>query len=510
MPVLRPDDVLRYLGARGFLSGAEVELVQARWALERDGPLLDFLAREKILPEEVAADMAELLGAGQLEGLEPALPGLVLLRQVGRGGRGSVYRAWQPSLRRVVAVKILSRALSGNREYVQRFIREAKVASKAAHRNIVRAFDINRRGADVYMVMEYVSGVSLGAILRQRTRLPVREGLEIGRAVGDALSYIARVGLVHRDIKPDNIMIDRGGRVKLCDLGLARPSGGAQFTSPLVAQGTPSYMAPETAMGREIDSQADVYGLGVTLYRTLLGKLPFDNPDAVEVLRMHVEENPRGLDNGDLPGALNELIRRMLAKEPAQRPPAREMGREIRALQRALPDTENPRLYELVPGGEPAAEASYSGEDDLDEPEAGAFAEAAPAAAPQAWTEAAPHAPVARRGIMPGAGVGTLALALIAAIGYILFMTLGGMPEAPQDPRVPELEQKLKQLEEKLAAAESERTGQAALIQQAAQRLQLEQAHDARNATNAPPRDSVEDVLPEIEAMRKMQAVNDD
>lgn len=509
MPVLKPDEVLRYLNARGFLSSAEVELVLSRWNLERDGPLLQYIARENLLPEEVAQDLIELIGSNQLEGLEPNLPGLVLLHMVGRGGRGSVYRAWQPSLRRVVAVKILSRALSGNREYVQRFIREARVASKVAHRNIVRAFDINKKGSDVYMVMEFVSGVSLGGVLRARQKLPPREALEIARLVGEAISYIAKVGLVHRDIKPDNVMIDRKGRVKLCDLGLARPSGGANLTSPMVAQGTPAYMAPENALGNDIDSQADVYSLGVTLYRMLLGKLPFDNPDPVEVLRMHVEEEPRGLDGGEIPGALSELIRRMLHKDPKQRPSGKEIGRELAALQKTLPGLENPKLFELVPGGAPTAMVAYQSELDLEE--TGESPAAQPAAAPyKAWEDPqlASRPTTQKRPLpLPGMGIGTLVAALLLCVAYILFMTLSGTPDPLQDPRVPELEKEVSDLKARLATAEFDRNAMSALMQQAADRLKLENAEDLRRKESEPRRDHVEDILPEIAAMKKAQSL---
>lgn len=508
MPVLKPDEVLRYLNARGFLASAEVEMVQSRWNLERDGPLLQYIARENLLPEEVAQDLIELIGANQLEGLEPHLPGLQLLHMVGRGGRGSVYRAWQPSLRRVVAVKILSRALSGNREYIQRFIREARVASKVAHRNIVRAFDINKKGGDVYMVMEYVSGISLGQALRQRSKLPVREALEVARLVADATGYVAKVGLVHRDIKPDNIMIDRKGRVKLCDLGLARPSGGTNLTSPMVAQGTPAYMAPENALGNDIDSQADVYSLGVTIYRMLLGRLPFDNPDPVEILRMHVEEEPRGLDGGELPGALSDLVRRMLAKDPKARPPARDLGRELAALQKTLPGLDHPRLYELVPGGAPTAMVAYQSELDVEEPEPNPTAP--PPVTYKAWEDPAlaTRPAFTRRAMpLPGMGVGTLVAALVICVAYILFVSLGDSPAPPEDPRVPELNKRNADLEAQLATAELDRKSVAGLMQEAADRLKLENAEDLRRKENEPRRDRLDDVIPEITALRKAQSL---
>lgn len=508
MPVLKPDEILRYLNARGFLSPAEIELVKSRWSMDRDGPLLQYLGREELLPAEVVEDLITLIGNNQLEGLEPQLPGLVLLNMIGRGGRGSVYRAWQPSLRRVVAVKILSKALSNNREYIQRFLREARVASKAQHRNIVRAYDINKKGPSVYMVMEYVSGASVGQILRKHPTLELQHAIEIARLIADAIAYIGKVGLVHRDIKPDNIMIDRKGRVKLCDLGLARPTGSTNLTGPMVAQGTPAYMAPEAAVSPDIDSQADVYSLGVTLYRMVLGKVPFENKDPVEVLRMHVEEQPRGLDGGELPGALQDLIRQMLAKNPKERPDAKQLVKELIALQKTIPNLEKHQLWELVPGGEPT-QMTQSEQDSLSLDPTGETArpamEAGQEPAPyKAWEDPtlAPR-PAGNQKRVTGIGFGTLGFALFVCVVYILFTALSGPPEPPEDPRVPELEAEIKQLESRAGGAEMERQRMATLMREAAERLKLENEEDLKRKEDEPRSDSTDSVIDEIKSMRE-------
>lgn len=507
MPILKPEEILRYLNAKGFLSSAEVELVNARWSVDKDGPLLQYLGREKLLPSEVAEDLITLIGNAQLEGLEPQLPGLVMLNMIGRGGRGSVYRAWQPSLRRVVAVKVLSKALSDNREYIQRFLREARVASKVQHRNIVRAYDINRKGSNVYMVMEYVSGVSVGQVLRAKPKLDVPHAVEIARLVAEALAYIAKVGLVHRDIKPDNIMIDRKGRVKLCDLGLARPSGSTNLTAPMVAQGTPAYMSPEGAVSPEMDTQADVYSLGVTLYRMLLGKVPFENKDPVEVLRMHVEVAPRGLDNGELPGALQDLIRKMLEKKPKDRPPAAELPRELAAVQKAIPGLEKHQLWELVPGGEPTAwtgseDSALSLEPTSETPRNPEDGQAPAKYKPWEDPALAPRPPSTRNRGMTGVGLGTLGFALFVCILYIIFMTLSD-PGVQEDPRVPELEAEVETLKQKLGTEELERKRMAALMQESATRLKLENEEDLARKALEPRREKPDDVINEIAAMRE-------
>ncbi|MBZ0137997.1 MAG: serine/threonine protein kinase [Planctomycetes bacterium] len=507
MPVLKPEEILRYLNAKGFLSAPEIELVNARWSVEKDGPLLQYLGREKLLPEEVSQDLITLIGNSQLEGLEPQLPGLVMLNMIGRGGRGSVYRAWQPSLRRVVAVKVLSKALSSNREYIQRFLREARVASKVQHRNIVRAYDINRKGSNVYMVMEYVSGASVGQILRGKSRLDPSHCVEIARLIAEAIAYIGKVGLVHRDIKPDNIMIDRRGRVKLCDLGLARPAGSTNLTSPMVAQGTPAYMSPEGAISPEIDIQADVYSLGVTVYRMALGKLPFENKDPVEVLRMHVEVAPRGLDGGELPGALQDLVRKMLEKRPGDRPPAADLPRELAAVQKAIPGLEKHQLWELVPGGQPTA---WTGSEDSAlslEPTGEIARDASDGQAPakfKPWNDPAlaPRPVSTRNRGMNGLGLGSLGFVLFVCILYILFITFSDT-EPAQDPRVPQLEAEIEDLKQRLGTEELERKRMTTLMQEAAARLKLENAEDLKRKELEPRRHGPDDVLNEIAEMRE-------
>jgi len=510
VPILNPDEILRYLNAKGFLSSAEIELVNSRWSIDKDGPLLQYLGREKLLPEEVVEDLITLIGNNQLEGLEPQLPGLILLNMIGRGGRGSVYRAWQPSLRRVVAVKILSKALSNNREYIQRFLREARVASKVQHRNIVRAFDINKKGPNVYMVMEYVSGRSVGQILRNNPKLALPHAIEIARLIAEAVAYISKVGLVHRDIKPDNIMIDRKGRVKLCDLGLARPAGSTNLTSPMVAQGTPAYMAPEGAVSPEIDTQADVYSLGVTLYRMVLGKVPFENSDPVEVLRMHVEVEPRGLDGGELPGALQDLVRKMLAKKPADRPPAKDLARELAALQKTIPGLEKHALWELVPGGEQtqlgADDSSLALEPtaEIARPENGGQAPAKF----KPWEDPSLAArPAASRGTrIPGLGIGIVSFALFVCVLYIIYVSMS----PATNPEVDELKQKVETLEadneklkQQVSTSEFERKTMADRMQESADRLKLENAEDLQRKAREPRTDGTDSVISEIAAMRE-------
>ncbi len=515
MPALNADEQLRFLAARGFLSPGEVELVEGRYHEAKDGPLLHFLAREKLLPPEAARDLTLLIESGRLDGLDPRLPGLVLLAMIGRGGRGSVYRAWQPSLKRLVAVKVLSRELAANREYIQRFLREARVASKVNHKQIVRAFDINKVDGNVYLVMEYVAGQSVGDILRLKGKIAPAPALEIARQAAEAVAYASGVGLVHRDIKPDNIMLDRQGRVKLCDLGLARVAGSTHLTSPLIAQGTPAYMSPEAATSADIDSQADVYSLGATLYRITMGRQPFEHPDPVEVLRMHVEEEVRGLDGGDIPGAMAELIRRMMDKDPKKRPQARALPGEIAALARAIPGLDNPRLWTLVEGGEPPPPAftapAVVAEQTEQIPDGLARADAR--AMPVRVATSVRVAPVTAAAAGPGPAPSSrltlvsfslMSAALLVCLIYIIASGLSA-PPPPQDPQAETWRKQALENRQRADDAERRRAALAALLDEAGRRLAAEDAHETIRARQKPPRHNVDDVAAGIAALRRMQ-----
>lgn len=495
MPSFAPDDILRFLQSKGFLSSAEAELAEARWNPSADVSLLDWLAKERLLPTEVAQDLKALLADNVTDGLAPHLPGLMLLKMIGKGGRGRVYRAWQPSLRRLVAVKILSPELADNREYVRRFLREARVASRVTQENIVRAYDINRKGPHVYMVMEYVAGTNLGSVLRSVARLRLADAFEIARLTATALAYIARVGLVHRDIKPDNIMIDQRGRVKLCDLGLARPSGDSNLTSPMVAQGTPAYMAPENLHTPEAEISGDVYSLGVTLYRMLLGKLPFDHSDPSEVMRMHVEEAVPGLDESSgLPGALTDLIAAMMDKDPTKRPPIERLPNLFAALAKTLPDVGRPELWRLVLGGKEPVEGqealTLEPTDAMAKPENQTSGQA-PAVVAWKSPEIAPRPtatmPVSRSnrwGTM--VGFAALALALAICMAYIVVMGFRDDPIPPEDPRVGELKTRNAKLQAALNQSQSRHADESALRSEAERRLVREMEFERKRlATTA-------------------------
>ncbi|NQT87340.1 protein kinase, partial [bacterium] len=250
--------------------------------------------------------------------------GFEVLSRVGRGGMGIVYKARQVSMNRIVALKILPPSRAKNATYVQRFLREARSAAQLSHTNIVQAIDVGNADGYYYFAMEFVDGETVQALLEREGVLDERHALTIATAVAHALDHAHRHGIVHRDVKPGNIMIDRHGAVKLADLGLARSVEPIDtVTVDGVGVGTPHYIAPEQARGEtDVDCRADIYSLGATLYHLLTGEPPFDGPTSAVVAAKHITmplPSPKD-KNPALSQGVCRLIRRMMAKKPNGRP----------------------------------------------------------------------------------------------------------------------------------------------------------------------------------------------
>ncbi len=222
-----------------------------------------------------------------------SLGGFELLSLLGRGGMGAVYKARQTSLDRVVALKVLPPSLARNRDFIQRFLREARAAGKLNHANIVTGIDVGEADGFFYFAMEFVEGESLGARLKREGPLPPAEAISIVRQVAEGLRHAHEHGLIHRDVKPDNVLIDKGGTAKLCDLGLARSAAAedSSLTQTGTALGTPNYISPEQARGEgDIDAHTDIYSLGATLYHLVAGRPPFSGNTAAVVMTHHIND----------------------------------------------------------------------------------------------------------------------------------------------------------------------------------------------------------------------------
>jgi len=260
----------------------------------------------------------------QPEEKKVSIAGFQLLSQVGQGGMGTVYRARQESMDRIVALKILPPHLAEDRRFVDRFFSEARAAGKLDHPNIVRALDVGEADGCYYFAMEYVDGESASARLRRGQPLTVEEALGIAEQIAAALDHASARSIIHRDIKPGNILIGPHGTAKLADFGLARvlSAPAAQQHGKARAEGTPLYISPEQARADPaIDVRADIYSLGATLYHLLCGRPPFRGEDDAAILRQHLRATPKPVHERrrDVPVPFSHVIQQMLAKAPADR-----------------------------------------------------------------------------------------------------------------------------------------------------------------------------------------------
>ncbi len=252
------------------------------------------------------------------------IPGYKILSRLGAGAMATVFKARQLSLDRLVAIKILPKRFSENPDYVERFYREGMAAAKLNHANIVQAIDVGEAGGYHYFVMEYVEGHTLWDELHAGKILSETNAIGIILQIARALAHAHERGLIHRDVKPKNIMITDDGVAKLADMGLARMASDEQAAQAEAgkAYGTPYYISPEQVRGeRDIDFRADIYGLGATLYHVVTGRVPFEAETPAAVMHMHLREplTPPDHINTSLSVGLGEVVEVMMAKDRDQR-----------------------------------------------------------------------------------------------------------------------------------------------------------------------------------------------
>ena len=254
---------------------------------------------------------------------------------VGTGGMAVVYRALDEQENRTVAVKVLRREYESDMEFVRRFSREAEAAAKMSHDNIVNLLDVGIEGETRYIVMEYVDGKTLKEMIREEGRIHPDLALRMTIRILAAVDHAHRNGIVHRDIKPQNILVDKKGRVRVADFGIARlkASQTTKIDAGGSAMGSVHYLSPEQAQGEVADEQSDLYSVGIVLYEMLTGKVPFDGDTTVSVALKHVNEEPESLrsHNSHISRALDEVTMRALCKDKERRyQTAAEMAADLR------------------------------------------------------------------------------------------------------------------------------------------------------------------------------------
>jgi serine/threonine-protein kinase len=280
-----------------------------------------------------------------------------VLGELGQGAMGIVYKAKDPLIDRVVAIKTvnLGLALDEKEEYEGRFYQEAKAAGRLNHPNIVTIYDVGKSGDVAYIAMEFLQGRELRDIMNDSGLLPVDQVLDIVAQVAQGLAYAHEHDIVHRDVKPSNIMVVRDGHVKITDFGIARMASSAVRTQTGMVLGSPKYMSPEQVMGKAIDQRSDIFSLGVMLYEMLTGQAPFsgENVNAIMYQTLNAVPAPPSTLNPAVPEMANFIVAKALAKKLEDRyQNAKDLAVDLRACRDTLPRSGKPIDVSPHAGGE--------------------------------------------------------------------------------------------------------------------------------------------------------------
>ena len=315
-----PEELLAVLVGHGLIDKEEALLLKGPLA-EKQTTDASQLVRTLVKLDGITKNQARRLFRDLASLREQQIPGYILSEKLGSGAGGAVYRAKQVSMNREVAIKLLHGRLAKNPEYLKRFVKEAHVAARCSHNNIVQAIDVGSAGGAHYFVMELIQGKTIADFLKgSKPIFEEKEATEIILQIAQALEHAARRSLVHRDIKPSNIMLTAEGVAKLADLGLAREATDQETIDRErgLTIGTPFYIAPEQIKGKDdIDSRADIYSLGATFYHMVTGRPPFEGANVHEVIEKHLREplTPPDHLNHKLSSGVGEVIEIMMAKE---------------------------------------------------------------------------------------------------------------------------------------------------------------------------------------------------
>ena len=317
----------------------EVERCKALKGQQQGLSLADIMVKEGV----VTASQIRRITSTMEEGTGQQIPGYKILGKLGSGAMATVFKARQLSLDRMVAIKVLPRKLSESAEYVERFYKEGKAAAKLNHASIVQAFDVGEAGGYHYFVMEYVKGHTLHDELAEGKVFSEADALKIIIQIAKALEHAHKQGLIHRDVKPKNIMMTDEGVAKLADMGLARGVADVEAAKAEVGRafGTPYYISPEQIRGElDIDFRADIYSLGATLYHLITGRVPFEAPTPTAVMHKHLKEAliPPDHINTSLSSGIGEVVEVMMAKDRDHRyPSTSDLLLDLEAIARGEP-----------------------------------------------------------------------------------------------------------------------------------------------------------------------------
>ena len=270
-----------------------------------------------------------------------------VIEELGHGGMGKVYKVFDTDIKEKIAPQALKPEIAFDKETVERFSNEPKLARKISHRNVCRMFDLGKAEGTTFITMEFVPGEDLKKFIRKSGQLGAGRAVSIFKQVCEGLMEAHHLGVVHRDLKPQNIMVDEDGNARIMDFGIARSMTAKGRTGPGVMIGTPEYMSPEQVEGKDVDPRADIYSLGIILYEMLTGRVPFEGDTAFAVGVKHKSETPRDPRelNPQIPLDLGRLVLKCLEKEKDKRyQSADELRVQLESIERGLPTTEKVAL----------------------------------------------------------------------------------------------------------------------------------------------------------------------